>query len=77
MGKTFRKEKTISKQRQKLNTNKKGPKRFHFEEYEYDPRADDKINGVKKEVENAEEVYPSEELHQQRQPQSSDKTDNG
>ena len=77
MGKTFRKEKTISKQRQKLNTNKKGPKRFYFEEFEYDPKADDKINGVKKEVENAEEICPGEELHQQRQPQSSDQTDNG
>lgn len=76
MGKTFRKEKTISKQRQRLNNNR-GPKRFHFEEYEYDPRADDKINGVKKEEDNAEEIHPSQELHKQRPPQPSDQTDHG
>ena len=75
MGKTFRKEKTISKQRQRLNTNK-GQKRFPFEEYFYDPSADDKITGVE-EKDDAKEVYPSQELHKQRSPQPSDKTDNG
>ena len=75
MGKTFRKEKTISKQRQRLNTNK-GTKRFHFEEYDFDPAADNKINGIK-EPTDAKEIHPSQELHQQRPPQSSDKTDNG
>jgi len=74
MGKTFRKEKTISKQRQRLNN--KGGKRFHYEEYDYDPRADDKINGVKKEN-HAEEIHPSEELHKQRPPEPTDQTDHG
>ena len=75
MGKTFRKEKTISKQRQRLNK-KGGQKRFHFEEYEYDPRADDKINGVKRDN-DAEEIHPSQELHKQRPSEPTDQTDHG
>ena len=75
MGKTFRKEKTVSKQRQRLNKKGKGSGNFHFEEYYYDPKIDNPINGI--EDNYAEEIHPSEKLHKQRPSESSDKTDNG
>lgn len=69
MGKTFRKEKTVSGQRKKLNKNRGHRHNLPFEEYEYDPDADDKINGRGK---YAKEIHTDEELHKQRPPESSD-----
>ena len=65
MGKTFRREKTLDRQRKKLNKNRKPPKPPKFRDFNIDPIVDEDLGES-----NAEEIHPEQTIHKQGPPKS-------
>lgn len=65
MGKTFRKDKTVAGQRRKLHISKKTSKQDKFEEFDFDPNADNDRG-----LTNDKEIPATEAIPKQGSPQS-------
>ena len=66
MGKTYRKDKTLSRQRKRLNNDSRKPKVKNHNSYD---------NFIDEENYYAEELYPEDELHKPRNTKSTSKKD--